>query len=136
MLGAQWHAVTELKTGCTTSTIAKKDLDQLGGSVRWDGEQYPDARPLPVMVHPSRRCDRQGTPVPGMRVVTPDKLELLTRAVTAFAVALAGGRGSWGDEQAVAAQLTYGRLDSGSIFQVYAETPRVVVRRTAGAQGR
>ena len=39
-LGADRHAVTELKTGCTNNLIAKKDLDQLGGSVRWDQEQY------------------------------------------------------------------------------------------------
>jgi hypothetical protein len=46
--------VTELKTGCTTSTIAKKDLDQLGGSVRWDQKYSPGVTSLPVMVHPSR----------------------------------------------------------------------------------
>jgi hypothetical protein len=54
VLGAE-HAVTELKTGWITSTIAEKDLDQLGGSVRWDQEQYPDVQPLPVLVHPSRQ---------------------------------------------------------------------------------
>lgn len=134
VLGTEWHAVTELKTGCTTSTIAKKDLDQLGGSVRWDHEQYPDARPLPVMVHPSHQCDRQGTPVPGMRVVTLDKLELLKQAVIAFATALAGGRGNWTDGQAVAAQLTYGKLDAGSLFQTYAEAARAAVRRAAGTR--
>ncbi|ARF81847.1 hypothetical protein B6264_25790 [Kitasatospora aureofaciens] len=30
------HAVIELKTGCSTETIATSDLDQLGGSVRWE----------------------------------------------------------------------------------------------------
>ncbi|MEU9272698.1 hypothetical protein AB0E04_46030 [Streptomyces sp. NPDC048251] len=33
-LSAARQAVVELKTGCTTDTIAKKDMDQLGGSVR------------------------------------------------------------------------------------------------------
>ena len=120
------HAVTELKTGCTTTTIAKKDLDQLGGSVRWDQEQSPGVTSLPVMVHPSRDCDGRGTPVPGMRVVTPDKLEKLKAAVTAFAVALADGQGRWADQQAVAAHLAHGRLDAGHLFQAYAEASRVI----------
>ncbi|MGW1563776.1 hypothetical protein ACWCQ1_46030 [Streptomyces sp. NPDC002144] len=34
-LSAARQAVCDLKTGCTTDTIAKKDMDQLGGSVRW-----------------------------------------------------------------------------------------------------
>jgi hypothetical protein len=132
VLGSDRHAVTELKTGCSGLTIAKKDLDQLGGSVRWDHEQYPAARPMPIMVHPSRDCDEHGVAVPNMRVVTPDKLEQLREAVIAFAVALADGRGRWGDEQAVAVQLTCGRLDAGSIFQTYAEAPQVAARRVAG----
>lgn len=34
------HAVTELKTGASNTTIAKKDVDQLGGSVRWHEQQH------------------------------------------------------------------------------------------------
>ena len=33
-LSATRQAVIELKTGCVTDTIAKKDADQLGGSIR------------------------------------------------------------------------------------------------------
>ena len=123
-LSGDQHAVTELKTGCVTNTIAKKDLDQLGGSVRWDQEQSPGVTSIPVMVHPSRDCDGRGTPVPGMRVVTPDKLEQLKTAVTAFAVALADGQGRWSDEQAVAAHLAHGRLEDGRVFQVDADAAR------------
>lgn len=114
----------ELKTGCTTTTIAKKDLDQLGGSVRWDQEQHPHVTSLPVMLHPSRECDGRGTSVPNMRVVTPTKLANLKLAVVAYAVALADGQGRWGDEQAVAAQLAHHRLDAGNLFQTYAESAR------------
>ncbi len=117
------HAVIELKTGCTTATIAKKDLDQLGGSVRWDHEQNPGATLLPIMVHPSREVHELGTPVPGMRVVTPAKLDELKLAVVAYAVALAEGQGRWGDEQAVAAQLTHGKLNAGNVFLTYTEAP-------------
>ncbi|WP_200215620.1 DEAD/DEAH box helicase [Micromonospora coerulea] len=123
-LSTDRHAVIELKTGCTTTTIAKKDLDQLGGSVRWDKEQHPQVTPLPVMLHPSRDCDERGTPVPTMRVVTPAKLETLKLAVVAYAVALADGQGRWGDEQAVGKQLAHHRLDAGNLFQTYAEPAR------------
>jgi hypothetical protein len=124
VLGAGRHAVTELKTGVTTPDISKHDLDQLGGSVRWDQAQFPGFTSLPVMVHPSRDCSREGTLVPGMLVVTPDRLERLKTAVTAFAVALAEGRGRWADEQAVTAALAQQRLNGGQIFSVYAEPAR------------
>lgn len=123
-LSTDRHAVTELKTGSTTAVIAKKDLDQLGGSVRWDQGQHPGVIALPVMVHPSRDCDKRGTPVPNMRVVTPAKLERLKQAVVAYAVALAEGQGRWGDEHAVSAHLAHGKLDGGNLFQTFAEAPR------------
>jgi hypothetical protein len=132
-LTAERHAVTELKTGCTTIVIAKKDLDQLGGSVRWDQEQHPGIQSLPVMVHPSREYDERGTPVPNMRVVTPVKLDELKGAVRAYAVALADGPGRWADEQAVAAQLAYHKLDSGNLFQTYAEAPHIAPRPAVAA---
>lgn len=123
-LSADRHAVTELKTGCTTDTIVKKDLDQLGGSVRWDQEQHPGVTPLPVMVHPSRTLDERAIAVSTMRVITPDKLQALKQAVVAYAVALADGQGRWGDEQAVAAQLAHHKLTAGTLFQKYTEAPR------------
>lgn len=115
------HAVTELKTGCSTATIAKKDLDQLGGSVRWHELQNLGTAPLPVMIHPSSVCDPAGTPVPGMRVVTPDKLDQLKLAVRAYATALADGQGRWGDEAAVTQQLARNKLDAARIFNAYGE---------------
>jgi hypothetical protein len=74
------------------------------------------------MVHPSRTCERGGTPVPGMRVVTPGKLEELKNAVRAYAVALADGPGRWADDTAVNDQPARGRLDAATIFSAYAET--------------
>lgn len=78
---------------------------------------------LPVMLHPSRTCDVQGTPPPGMRVVTPAKFELLREAVTKFANALAASPGSWKDEQAVSVQLTQHKL-TGNFFNTYSEAVR------------
>ena len=118
------HAVTELKTGCATSTIAKKDLDQLGRSVRWGQQQSPDVTAVPVIVHPSRMLDQAGTSVPGMRVVTPGKLDQLKLAVRAYATGLADGQGRWHDETAVKDHLARNKLDAAAIFQVYAESPQ------------
>jgi hypothetical protein len=118
------HAVIELKTGCTTPAIAKHDLDQLGGSVRWDQQQHPGINSVPVMVHPSPGCHDLGTVVPGMRVVTPAKLEELKASVRTFATTLAEGQGRWADEQAVAAALAQGRLNGGQIFSTFAEAAR------------
>ncbi|MEU4494209.1 DEAD/DEAH box helicase [Streptomyces sp. NPDC023998] len=122
-LTASKHAVIELKTGCTTATIAKSDLDQLGGSVRTQTEQDRDVRALPVMLHQSRICDGAVAPPPGMRVVTREKFDLLKEAVVQYAVALADGPGRWGAEQAVATQLAQGKLTAGQFFEVYAESP-------------
>ncbi|WP_233282374.1 DEAD/DEAH box helicase [Prescottella equi] len=118
------HAVIELKTGATTDTIAKKDLDQLGGSVRWDQTVTSGVDSLPVMVHPSNTPQDRGILVDGMRIVTPPKLEELKNAVTNFAVALADGMGRWGDEQAVGEQLIAWKLTAGLVFNTYSEVPK------------
>ncbi len=117
------HAVIELKTGCTTDTISKGDLDQLGGSQRWDQATQGDVRSLPVLVHPSAEIDSRGTAVPEMRVVTPDKWDALKGALIAFAVALADWRERWRDDQAVAEQLTYHKFTAGDFFQTFAVAP-------------
>jgi hypothetical protein len=120
-LAGDRHAVIEMKTGCTTATIAKKDVDQLGGSVRWDQDNHPGITSIPIMVHPSRVVDRQGTPVPGMRVITATKLDELKSAVRIYAVALADGQGRWYDEQGVSVQLTQARLTAGKFLNAFTE---------------
>lgn len=102
------HAVIELKTGCTTNTIAKKDVDQLGGSIRWHQEIYgTDVDTVPVMLHPSTIVDDRGTVVPGLRVITPPKLTELKTAVVGYVVALANNLGAWNNEKIVAQQLAH-----------------------------
>ncbi|MEV0811235.1 DEAD/DEAH box helicase [Micromonospora sp. NPDC050200] len=123
-LSADRHAVIELKTGSTTATVAKKDIDQLGGSVRWDIDQHPGVTALPIMLHPSAVLDEAGSAVPGMRVVTPERLDRLKAAVVKFVVALADGPGRWHDDNAVRTQLAHHRLDANNIFQNYAEVAR------------
>jgi hypothetical protein len=127
-LSSSRHAVIELKTGSSTDTISKSDLDQLGGSVRWDEKTHRGADQVPVMVHPSDTIHDKGIAVPGMRVVTEQTWERLKQAVRGFAVALADGQGRWKDETAVAEQLAYAKLTAGNFFQTYAVAPRSTAR--------
>lgn len=108
--------VVEAKTGVTTNFIAKKDVNQLAGSINWFGAHYVNGEnPVPVTVHPARALGPGSTAVPGMRVLTPRKLgELITNA-RAFAAALATD--GWESATVVAAllrahQLSVEDLDS------------------------
>ncbi|SDP61554.1 Replicative superfamily II helicase [Streptomyces sp. cf386] len=123
-LSAARQAVVELKTGCTTDTIAKKDMDQLGGSVRWLNDHNPEVEAVAVMLHPSQVSDARATAVPGMRVVTPPLFEKLKEAVTSYAAALAGSPDRWADEQAVRDQLAHHKLTGDRFFTTYAEPVR------------
>ncbi|MGW1163713.1 helicase C-terminal domain-containing protein, partial [Streptomyces sp. NPDC002513] len=125
-LSAARQAVCELKTGCDTdtTTIAKKDMDQLGGSVRWLNEHNPEVEAVAVMLHPSRASDDKATGVPGMRVVTPALFEKLKDAVTSYAAALASSPDHWADEQAVREQLAHHKLTGDRFFTTYAEPVR------------
>ncbi|MGW4490470.1 DEAD/DEAH box helicase [Streptomyces sp. NPDC004376] len=125
-LSAARQAVVELKTGCgtDTATIAKKDMDQLGGSVRWLNDHDPQVEALPVMLHPSRVSHARATLVSGTRVVTPELLEKLKQAVTQYAAALAKNPELWCDEQAVTEQLAYHKLTGDRFFTTYSEPAR------------
>ncbi|MFH8485319.1 DEAD/DEAH box helicase family protein [Streptomyces longisporoflavus] len=123
-LTAARQAVIELKTGCTTDTIAKKDMDQLGGSVRWLNDHNAEVEALPVMVHPNRVSDAKATAVPSMRVVTPALFDKLKEAVTRYATALAASPDRWADEQAIREQLAHHGLTGDRLFTNYAEPAR------------
>lgn len=125
-LSAAKHAVIELKTGCdlTSNGIAKKDADQLGGSVRWNEHTNPGVSNVPVMLHPTDTLNPLAIQVPNMRVITPAKLGELKTAITAFATALAQGQHRWADEQAVADQLAFHNLTGDRIVGTYSVTAR------------
>ncbi|MFG2651182.1 DEAD/DEAH box helicase family protein [Streptomyces sp. NPDC048436] len=123
-LSATQQAVVELKTGCTTGTIAKKDMDQLGGSIRWLNDHNAEVEAVAVMLHPSRISDAKATAVPGMRVVTPALFERLKEAVTSYASALAASPDRWADEQAIREQLSHHKLTGDRFFTTYAEPVR------------
>jgi hypothetical protein len=123
-LSATRHAVIELKTGVELDCegIAKKDADQLRGSVQWNAKKNPDVANVPVMLHPVDVLDEKAIAVPDMRVITPIKLTELKTAVAAFATALTQGQNLWADEQAVAQQLTFHRLTGDRLITEYSVT--------------
>lgn len=126
-LSATQHAVIEMKTGVLLDCngIAKKDADQLGGSVRWNEGKNPGAANVPLMLHPIDVLDDKAILVPGMRVITPAKLAALKSAVEAFASALGQGQNLWTSEQAVAEQLAFHRLTGDRIIGAYSIAARL-----------
>src|SRR5690606_27551159 len=57
------HLVIEVKSGAETSLISKRDINQLGGSVRWAEQHLTGTASIaPVIVHPSHIAERTGTP--------------------------------------------------------------------------
>ncbi|OLF06259.1 DEAD/DEAH box helicase [Actinophytocola xanthii] len=126
-LSATQHAVIELKTGVELDCdgIAKKDADQLGGSVRWNENKNPRVTNTPVMLHPTDTLHDMAVIVPGMRVVTPAKLTELKTAVESFATAMTQSPNLWANEHAVAQQLGFYRLTGDRILGAYS----VVARR-------
>ena len=120
------NAVLELKTGVDLDCggIAKKDADQLRGSVQWNTDKNPDTAGVPVMLHPTDVLDEKAIAVPGMRVITPTKLIELRTAIEGFATALTQGYHSWADEQAVAQQLATYRLTGERIITTVSVTAR------------
>lgn len=120
-LGDKRYVVIEAKTGASGDLIWKKDIDQLGGSVRWCFAEYDqDITVTPLMVHPSPVVARQGTHPGGTRVVTTERLERLKEAVRSFATALATDDG-FKVESVVAAQLAVQKLVGGQLIDTYSE---------------
>jgi Helicase C-terminal domain len=93
--------VIEAKTGAKTNFIAKKDVNQLAGSINWFGEHYINGETAtPVMVHSARTLGPGASAVPGMRILAPRKLGEFIANVRSFASALSTA--GWADHSKVA----------------------------------
>jgi len=99
-LGDNNFWVIEAKTGAKSPAIGKRDMGQLATSMLWFGTRYdPQAKPVPVMVHPAVLAYADATPVTGMRVITERGLGELAAALRSFATALA--EAGWTDAEVV-----------------------------------
>lgn len=112
-LGDQKYAVIECKSGVTTNFIAKKDADQLSGSMNWFADQYGEGcSAVPIMVHKVSLFHKQAVPHPGTRIITEKKLSELGQAFRRFAVAIANN-----DQYMTPASVTH-HLDAQSLSHV------------------
>jgi hypothetical protein len=123
-VGSLSYLVIECKSGVTTDQIRRSDAEQLAHSMSWFAEHYDQTcRPAPVMIHPANILAADATTPPGARIVTADRLERLRTAVRGAVVAL-GDAGTWGDPDAVCAQLTHNKLTGTAIVSAYTVAPR------------
>ena len=89
-LSASEYWVVEAKSGAKTNFIAKKDVNQLAGSMNWFAEKYTHGEiGTPVMVHRARTLGPGATAVPKMRVISERRLGELQANVRAYSQALA-----------------------------------------------
>lgn len=117
-LGDNTFWVIEAKSGAKSIAIGKRDVAQLAESLLWFEQRYDsEAKPVPVMVHPAVQVFADATPPPGMRVITPVKLEAFRNALRSFADAVAGA--DWTDTETVGRLLSGHKLAAPSLLLEY-----------------
>lgn len=119
MLGDRRALVTECKSGVTTDSISRHDAAQLSNSIDWFGEQYDSShRATPLMVHKTNILHSKASARDGMRVITFDKLQKLTEAVSKFTQAISHD-GSWKDGGAAADRLASFHLTASQFLNAW-----------------
>ena len=117
--GNNKYFVIECKSAAVAETISKDYCNQLGGAMRWFANEYGEVYFLiPVMAHKSTVIDRQATAVPGMMIITPDKLEQFKRNINEFVVAVSQND-NWQDETRINQLLIRYKLRSNDIAENY-----------------
>lgn len=82
--------VIEVKSGAETELISKRDINQLGGSVRWAEKHLTGTTSIsPILVHPSHVAERTGTPPSDARSIDVDSHAALMTSLRRYATALA-----------------------------------------------
>ena len=91
----------------------------MGGSIRWFNQEYGAGyEPIPVMVHPSKQIDNLATPVPGMRIITSEEIELIKKQLKSFAVAVSQAE-NWNNESKIQVLLQEYHLRGQDFVQQY-----------------
>jgi hypothetical protein len=84
-VGGQRYFVIECKNESTTSTVNKKDCNQLAGSVNWFSARYDTTCAMtPVLIHPSALFEHAASPPAGTRVMTSENLPRFREAFVSF----------------------------------------------------
>lgn len=120
MLGDRRALVTECKSGVTTDSISRHDAAQLSHSMDWFAEQYDSSySATPLMLHKTNILHDKAFARDGMRVITFEKLQKLTDAVSKFIQAVSHD-GCWKDSAAVAERLASFHLTASQFLNTWA----------------
>lgn len=93
-VGELRYFAIECKNEATSSTICKRDCDQMSGAIHWFNERYDrTCTCIPIIIHPANVVEYQATPNPDMKVINVEKLELLKSAILNFGKNIAYSRG-------------------------------------------
>ncbi len=88
-IGDLKYLIIECKNGSETTTISKKDINQLSGSYNWFNNHYDDSCiGTPVIIHKSYLIDKASTPTPGSKVMTEELLQKLLQNTEKYIIAL------------------------------------------------
>jgi len=89
VLGSLRFLIIECKNGATTPFIAKKDADQLAGSVNWFRGSYDQScQATPVMVHPSLVFHQTASPMADVRIIDGECLAKIRAELLSYASAI------------------------------------------------
>lgn len=82
--------VIECKNGVINNTICKRDCNQLNGSIEWFKNNYGklNKRCTPIMIHLGNCFEYSANPNSEIRIILPEKLELLKKRVKDFSTYL------------------------------------------------
>jgi len=120
-LGNTRFSMIECKNEATADEISKEYVDKSSGRRNWFNDTYgPGCKAESVIVHPSRVVSIYASPEPGLRVLTPAKLEELKTACRTLAMGIAQS-GNFGDIPAIAKALNQLGLMGGRIVGRYSE---------------
>jgi len=124
-VGGLRYFVIECKNEAVTSTVNKKDINQLAGSMNWFGARY-DATcvAVPMMVHPASALEHAATPPPGTRVMTTEKLPLFRDAFVKYCLGVSR-LVNFGQPKDLASLLTVHQLTPATMLTAYTAAPSV-----------
>lgn len=114
--------VIECKNQAQSAFVAKKDLNQLAGSVNWFRRRYPLSACQPVLIHPNANHLRDVFPPEGTRVITADMIGKIAASVRQLARALASLAPDWSPD-AVEARLRVHQLLASDLSAAYTVAP-------------
>lgn len=120
------HLVIEVKSGAEAALISKRDINQLGGSVRWAEDNLTGLSNIaPVIAHPSHTVERTGTPPTGARSIDSSAHDKLMAAIRQYATALAVDN-QYRDVTAVQRQLVNLRFNGREFATFYGAVVRAL----------